>query len=251
MTSSDHLRKPRLEPYAPINVLKPVGSDIWIVDGPEILLSRVGLELPFTTRMTVVRLSNGALVLHSPVEYSAELHSALEALGSIRFLIAPNSLHYWWIPDWKAQLPEAEVFAVPGLEKRARRQVPVDRLLIDRESPWPDEISLLVVTGDVLTEAVFFHRLSRTLILTDLIENFELRRIRSRFFRLLVRLGGSVDPDGKTPIDMQWSFFRSYQTLRKAVRQMIVWAPERVIIAHGRWYESDGVKELRRAFRWV
>lgn len=32
---------------------------------------------------------------------------------------------------------------------------------------------------------------------------------------------------------------------------MIVWAPERIIIAHGRRYEKDGVKELRRAFRWV
>ncbi|MBZ9987640.1 DUF4336 domain-containing protein [Mesorhizobium sp. BH1-1-5] len=237
--------------YVPLNVLKPVAPDLWIVDGPEITLNRIGLKLPFTTRMTVIRMSNGDLILHSPVEFSPGLHSALDKLGPIRFLVAPNSLHYWWIPDWKAQLRDVPVYAVPGLEKRAKRPIQVDQLLMDRQSPWPNEIDLLVVKGDVLTEAVFFHRVSRTLILTDLIENFELNRIHSWFLRLLVHLSGAADPDGKAPIDMQLTFFRSSQALRKAVRQMIVWAPERIIFAHGRWYEKDGVKELRRAFRWV
>jgi hypothetical protein len=29
---------------------------------------------------------------------------------------------------------------------------------------------------------------------------------------------------------------------------MIGWAPGRVILAHGRWYERHGTEELRRAF---
>jgi hypothetical protein len=32
---------------------------------------------------------------------------------------------------------------------------------------------------------------------------------------------------------------------------MLAWQPERVMIAHGRWYDKDGAAELRRAFRWV
>jgi hypothetical protein len=32
---------------------------------------------------------------------------------------------------------------------------------------------------------------------------------------------------------------------------MMAWEPERIIIAHGRWYEGNAVAELRRAFRWV
>jgi hypothetical protein len=32
---------------------------------------------------------------------------------------------------------------------------------------------------------------------------------------------------------------------------MIAWQPEKVVMAHGRWYERDGVAELRRAFRWL
>ncbi|MCP5170337.1 MAG: hypothetical protein H6999_11365 [Hahellaceae bacterium] len=32
---------------------------------------------------------------------------------------------------------------------------------------------------------------------------------------------------------------------------MLQWQPERIILAHGRWYAHDGTAELRRAFRWV
>ncbi|WP_246683019.1 DUF4336 domain-containing protein [Mesorhizobium sp. B2-8-3] len=201
--------------------------------------------------MTVVRLRSGDLILHSPVALAPALRSAVELLGPVRFLVAPNSLHYWWLPDWKVAMPRAEVLAVRGLRERAKRPIAVDRLLVGRASPWPAEIDLLVVRGDVLTEAVLFHRASQTLILTDLIENFEPGRIHSWFLRLLVRLAGAIDPDGKAPIDMRLSFFRRRRALRAAVRQMLAWQPERVIIAHGRWYDKDGAAELRRAFRWV
>jgi hypothetical protein len=32
---------------------------------------------------------------------------------------------------------------------------------------------------------------------------------------------------------------------------MIAWDPERVIFAHGRWYDADGAARLRQAFRWA
>ena len=50
---------------------------------------------------------------------------------------------------------------------------------------------------------------------------------------------------------MRLSFFRQHKAVRAAVQRMIAWEPERIIIAHGRWYARDGVAELKRAFRWV
>jgi hypothetical protein len=66
-----------------------------------------------------------------------------------------------------------------------------------------------------------------------------------------VKLAGASDPDGKAPIDMRLSFFGRRTALRLAVRQMLDWNPERVIVSHGRWYDKDGVSELRRAFCWA
>src|SRR5215216_2086162 len=55
--------------YEPINVYKPIAPNIGIVDGPFEYLTVGGakLPLPFTTRITVVRLSNGDPFLHSPI----------------------------------------------------------------------------------------------------------------------------------------------------------------------------------------
>lgn len=46
----------------------------------------------------------------------------------------------------------------------------------------------------VVTEVVFFHAATRTLLLTDLIENFETRKLASYLARLLTRLAGCKIP---------------------------------------------------------
>ena len=57
-----------LAPYAPLGVLKPLGRDIWMVDGPVVRTRRLLGTLPLTTRMTVARLPDGRLWLHAPVD---------------------------------------------------------------------------------------------------------------------------------------------------------------------------------------
>ena len=73
-------------------------------------------------------------------------------------------------------------------------------------SRWLEEVDLVLVADEVVTDAVLFHRASASLILTDLIENFEPARVNSWFLYLLIRLGGVADLDGKAPIDLQWTF---------------------------------------------
>ncbi|HET6620104.1 MAG TPA: DUF4336 domain-containing protein [Dongiaceae bacterium] len=239
-------------PYAPLDVPKPVAPDVWIVDGPEIAFGWLGVKLPFPTRMTLVRLPDGGLWLHSPTQPGGALLERVAALGPIRFLVAPNSMHYWWVPDWKTRFPDAEVWCAPGLERSAKRALPPHRVLGDAApAAWADAIDQVLVAGGVFSEVDFLHRASRTLILTDLIENFEPRRARSRWLRLLLRTSGAADPDGKAPFDMQLSFLFRRKDVRAAVQRMMAWQPQRVILAHGRWYEGNAGAELRRAFRWV
>lgn len=78
--------------YDPINVYKPLAPDIGVVDGPFEYLNVAGvrLPLPFTTRMTVVCLSDGDLFLHSPVKFDEGLAKELRRLGRVRHLVSPN-----------------------------------------------------------------------------------------------------------------------------------------------------------------
>jgi hypothetical protein len=52
--------------YPPLNTLKRVADDLWIVDGPVILFGPRLLRMNFPTRMTIVRLSGNRLLIHSP-----------------------------------------------------------------------------------------------------------------------------------------------------------------------------------------
>jgi hypothetical protein len=236
------------ETYPPLNVLKPVAPDIWIVDGPLIRFT----WLTFPTRMTVIRTASGSLFIHSPTLLTEPLRTQIASAGCPRWIIGPSRLHYWWIAQWHAAFPDAEIYLAPGVQEQAGGRIDFGAHKLDRAAgyPWDNEIVTLPIPGSYLTEVEFFHRASRTLILTDLIENFEPAKLRP-LMRWLTWLGGVQDPDGKMPRDMRLTFLRQRARLRSAVEAMILLAPERIILAHGRWYPRDGASELRRAFRWL
>jgi hypothetical protein len=235
--------------YPPLNTLKPVADNLWIVDGPVIRFGPRWLSMPFSTRMTVMRVSGGLLV-HSPTPLTSYLKAEIDAAGPVRWIVGPNRIHYWWIPDWHIAYPDAVIYLAPRIKEQAGSRVDFDFLPLDsdRGYPWDSDVATLPVRGSYLTEVEFFHRASRTLVLTDLIENFEPRKL-PLLMKWLTWLGSVQYPDGQTPRDMRLTFDKI--ELRAAVETMIDWQPERVIVAHGRWFETNGADELRRAFRWL
>jgi len=236
--------------YPPLNTLKRVADNVWLVDGPSIRFGPPGLKMPFPTRMTVIRIDVSDLFVHSPTTLTPELRAEVAKLGRPRWIIAPNRLHYWWVRDWKIAFPDIGVYLAPRVIEQAGERIDFPYTDLDRERgyPWDAEIATLPVSGNYMTEVVFFHRPSRSLVLTDFIENFEPAKL-SLGMRLLTRLGGCLDPHGSMPRDMRLTYGR--RELRACVEKMIAWRPERVILAHGRWYQRDGARELTRAFGWL
>jgi hypothetical protein len=238
-------------PYAPLNILKAFAENLWIIDGPEIGMRYFGLTLPFPTRMTLVRLPDGKIWIHSPIAWNDQLGAEIDRMGPVGYLVAPNTLHYSYLADWQMRYPQADSYVPPRIDDG--NLLPAKYEVLGNEAPgaWGDAFGQCLVSGTLLTEVDFFHRSSRTLLLTDLIENFQPWRVRSLLLRWTMQIFGAADPDGKAPFDMQLSFMRDRPAVRAAVRQMIAWDPERIVLAHGRCYGHDAVTELRRAFRWV
>lgn len=237
--------------YPPVDEPKPVADGIWIVDsGP---LHIAGLKMP--VRMTVVRLDEGGLWLHSPTRFDERLARALEALGPVRHLVAPNIAHWQFVEQWQRRFTGATVWAAPGLGQR--RQVRKSGLRIDRElgeaapEGWSAEFGQTVVAGaGGYREVAFFHKASRTLILTDLVQNLEREKLPPAT-RVFARLNGMLAPGGKAPLYLRAAVMVRRQQARAAVGRMIAWGPERVIFAHGRWFESDGAARLAASLRWL
>ncbi|MFC6463415.1 DUF4336 domain-containing protein [Marinilactibacillus sp. GCM10026970] len=242
--------------YEPLNTLKRVADNIWIVDGEVIHMNVLSVGIPFSTRMTIIKLADQSLWCHSPIQPSAELFKEIDKIGKVCHLVSPNKIHYAFIREWKTHYPEAVTWSSPGVEKRAASQkieVKFDRNLED--SPpveWHKEINQLIFKGShVVQEVVFYHKSSQTLILTDLIENFEPEYTTSSFWRCVHKLARISDPNGQTPIDMRLTFLGQKQQARDSFQRMLSWRPEKIILAHGRWYERNGTSELKRAFKWL
>lgn len=237
--------------YPPLDVLKPVAEGIWIVDsGP---LRALGIPLP--VRMTVVRLDDGTLWLHSPTRYDARLHRDIAALGPIRHLVAPNIAHWTFLKAWQTQCPESLTWAAPNL--RQRRQVRraglrVDRVLADAAPPdWAADLRQVVVPGGLgFREVAFFHRVSRTLILTDLVLNLEPAKLPA-LIRPFLRLARMTAPHGEPPPYLRLVIKLRRGAARSAAADLVAANPERVIFAHGAWFERDGAARLRHALRWL
>lgn len=236
--------------YPPLNQPKQVADGVWIVDAAPIHAG--GIPLPL--RMTVLRLSGGELLLHSPVPYHPGLQRAVESLGRIGHLVAPSIGHWLFLKDWQAACPNAITWAVPGLEDRSqvrRSGLAIDAELSDRPPRvWANEIDQVLVAGPVFKEICLFHRPSRTLLLTDLIINLE-GDLLPVFARPLARLLGIVAPEGRAPLYLRLLLRLNHRDTVRAAQRLVAFNPERVIFAHGQWFDRDAAGELRRSLAWI
>jgi hypothetical protein len=234
--------------YPPFDTLKSFGEGVWIVDGQPI--GSNGLLLPI--RMTVVRLGSGDLLLHSPIGYSPGLARALEGLGTVRHLVAPNLAHWLFLPEWQRAYPEATMWAAPGLAGRPqveRSGLRIDRMLgADAPEAWRDEITQGILPGRRFDEVWFFHRPSRTLIFTDVLQNLEPRKLPP-VMRALMRAAASTR--GTTPVYLRGIFWAKAGAARVAARALKALEPERIVLAHGTPITADATRRLREGLGWL
>jgi hypothetical protein len=239
--------------YEPINVYKPVGRNIGIVDGPfeYVTVAGVRLPLPFTTRMTVVRLLNGDLLLHSPTRFDRKLADELEKSGRIRHLISPNQFHYAHIGEWSKAFPDAITWASPRVRERARARHLDIRFERDLgPSPpdeWQRELDQTLFPGGYFKEFIFFHRESESLIVADVIINIELDMMDEPW-RTLTKASGMYYPRGQIFFGMRLPLLLQRRKANAAIGKICAWRPRRILLSHGRCFDADAGDAIQRIF---
>ena len=223
--------------------LRPLAPDLWVAERPQRFL---GLEVG--TRMTVIRLADGSLLLHSPVALDAGLRRELDALGPVRFAVAPNRVHHLYAGKVAEAYPQARLWIGPGLERK-RPDLVFEGILGD-EAPaeWRGQLDQAFFRGRPYeNEVVFFHRASRTLILCDLAFNFGPRAAApTRLLMRLLRSYGSFGPSKLDPL-----LIRDRRAARESLERILAFDFDRVVIAHGDVLESGGHEALRRGYAWL
>lgn len=238
--------------YEPQGALAPVADGIWTVEGPVVSYGLGPFRVPCPTRMTVMRLEGGGLALHSPIAFSEDLLRALNAVGPIRALIGPNSFHHLHLASWAKACPQARVFLPRRLPGEGLPPERTTRLSGGNTDVLGGLLDVAEVDGGWI-ELVFLHKPSRTAIFTDLIQNFELVRVKGGLARALLRFAGASGNPPRASIEMRMAALirgrrKSVARSMKAIR---AWQPDRVLIAHGAQPEGDVGQLLQEAFRWA
>ncbi|MDQ2817067.1 MAG: DUF4336 domain-containing protein [Candidatus Eremiobacteraeota bacterium] len=217
-----------------VDSLQRFAENLWIAEGPTVRF----FGMPYPTRMIVVRLVDGSLWVNSPVAATREEAGQLEHIGPIAHLVSPTRLHDWRLKQWAEFFPQAQVWKA--------------RVLGDAPpQAWKADIDQLIFRGSrVLSEAEFFHRHSRTLIVGDFIQNFQPyqgRVLRNAF----LRFGGILQ--GGAPRDLRLSFAgkRHTELGRESLRKLLAWDFDKLVPAHGDCVDGEAQSFVKRSFRWL
>lgn len=221
-------------------MLTSIAKNIWSAHHPFVVNG-----VPSTSRMTVVKLHDDSLWVHSPIPLSAALKAQLDSLGPVKYVLAPSLAHHLFVNDFAKHYPAAILYGAPGLT--AKRPDIIGLTTVQTEStPWARDLDGLVFGGmPKVMETVWFHAASGTLILTDICQCWEgdlswqagmwakLSGVRNRFdVPFIVRM------------------LTSDKAAACASAQAVLhWPIERVVVAHNAVIEQDAKAQLERAFR--
>jgi Domain of unknown function (DUF4336) len=225
-------------------MLREIDTGIWAIEAPQRFL---GAEVG--TRMTVIRLADGSLLVHSPVHLDDEIRASLDRIGPVRHVVAPNRFHHLYAAEYSRNYPEAKLYGAPGLETK-RRDLHFDAILGD-EAPaaWRGQIDQLVFRGfSPLNETVFFHRASRTVLFTDLL--FNVTHTDSTWTKFLLTLDGGFGGPGvartfRLPMRMR------KQAVTASVARILKWDFDRMTLAHGDIVERGAKAVLQSAYSFL
>lgn len=218
--------------------MQALAENIWWCGYP---LKALGVD--FRRNVTVVRLSNGDLVVHSTAPFAPADVAEIRKAGPVRWLLDAMLDHDTFAKAGRQAFPEATFLAPDGFSQRVGFSC---QPLVPAPPEWGQELEVLRIEGaPAFSEHVFFHRPSRTLIVADLIMNFE--EVASPWARLLVRAGIGADHNPGTSRRLKLAI-KDRPAFRASIAAMLKWDFDRVVVGHGSPLTQDAKARVVRLF---
>lgn len=206
----------------------------------------LGMRLHAT--MTVIRLGDASLLLHSPVAMTPERRAAVEALGRVAHLYSPNTFHHLRIGDWKAAFPSAKLHAPPGLAKK-RPDLAIDRFhQAPSEPAFQGVVEEHRIDGFRLEETALFHPSSRTLVVADLVHN--IGRPSHLWTKAYTKAMGFYDRVALSRA-IRWTAFPDRAAARRSIDALLALPFERLVVGHGAPLTTGAKDALAAAYTWL
>lgn len=227
-----------------MNIQAYVSGTIWLLP---YAVSLGGAR--FEARMTIVRMADGSLVIHSPGPLDGQVREWMHSLGRVAVIVAPGNFHHLHVAVCQRAFPDAETWICPGVERRDRT-LHFDGVLGERMPvSMQAEFEQAFAQGRLMAEVPLLHRPSRTLLLVDLVERFgDCTPEVNRALRIGMKLLGMWNRPALAP-EYRIAGWKNRDAARAALERVLAWDFERVVIAHGDLIERDAKAVLRHAWR--
>ncbi|XVF60632.1 hypothetical protein PTKIN_Ptkin08bG0063800 [Pterospermum kingtungense] len=157
-----------------------VKGSIWLFEQEQALgFSSVSTNI----RMTVIKLKSGGLWVHAPIAPTKECIKLVKELGApVEYIVLPTFAyeHKIFVAPFSRKFPKAQIWVAPR-QWSWPLNLPLEFFGIfrakilkdgDMSTPWTDEIEQKVLSSPEVgigpyVEVAFYHKRSRTLLVTD------------------------------------------------------------------------------------
>ncbi len=225
-------------------MLTPITEGLWHDQFDLIIPPRLHMR----GRMVVARLADGRLWVWSPIPMSDALAQQLEALGPVGHVVAPNALHHLHFAGAVARFPRAERWIAPALATKRPDLEGCQPLGDAPPAAWAADFDQHRVAGaPKLDEVVFFHRASRSLVVTDLV--FNVQQVQGWVTGLVLRMVGAHKRLAQSRAMRM--LVRDRAAAAASARTILGWGFERIVMAHGEIVEHDARARMTEALRWM
>ena len=248
--------------------LTPITSGVWAAERPF-----TWNKIDVGGRSLICRMTDGSLLVHSPVEWTEQLAESIDSLGGkVGFVISPNYEHLKFANQWNDKYPNAKMVACPGLPLRIL-DVPWSlELTVDEvSSVFMDSLEYVHFDCELnpftnkpfFNEIVFFHKKSKTLFMSDVFWNYPSSTLPNyvgieetgkihECSKVPISYTSNLLPEVKVPFGTRmWKFgmdkvylpfYKNFmvgknnirrEKYEKVINKLLDWNPEVIVSCHG------------------
>lgn len=223
-------------------MLTTIDDGIYCDYGP---VRPVGMRISVT--MSLLRLDDGSLLVHSPLPLTDERRTEVTALGRVAHLYAPNTFHHQWLGDWIGAFPNAVVHA-PSELRTKRPDLRIDRFHDQADDAPFAGVAEVPIRGFRLRETALVHHAARAVVVADLVSN--VGRPEHLWTKLYSKGMGFYDRVALSRL-LRWTTFDDYAAARISTNALLARDFDILVVGHGAPVLADARDVLADATAWL
>jgi hypothetical protein len=218
---------------------RQIADDVMLISFPWRVLG-----IDFRRNVTLLRLADGRVVVHSTAPFTQQDIAAIRRFGEPSWLVEATLMHDTFAKEGRQALQNIPYLAPDGFVEAT--EVPTESLLPPPRE-WDGEIDVLRIDGVRMNEHALFHRRSRTLVVADLFFSFPKETSGwPRFFvRHVMRLPRLFGISGFYRLFV----IRDKEAFVRSMSALLALDFERLVVAHWQPIETDAKQAVKEALR--